>query len=727
MSRMIDAVRKSALPSNMMQFAARGALMVPPAEMIEILVYLAVHNPVFGSQAKATLAGWNVKSCLEVLANPATPKEVLNYFTDPANLGPGLLPALLENPSVGEDLLVRLARSATSEQVTILLENARVSGLRPVLEVLAGNPYLTPTLKALVQQKLSEFGSVPASSSVAETLPPLPVSEAESKTAASPETPPLPAPDAEIKTADSPETPPLPAPEAETKTAASPETPPLPAPEAESKTAASPEAPPLPAPEAESKTATSLETHSNASPEAAEKVVAEPAKEITAQADKPPAPVEATTPPPSPSAPPSPTRDSQRAPSMIDAIRKSALPSNIMQFAARGALMVSPAEMIEILVYLAKHNPVFGSQAKMTLAGWNVALCRDALANPATPREVLQYFTDPDNLRPALLSALLENPSVSDDLLLRLARSATREQVTILVDSARVCGLRPVLEVLAGNPYLTPALKTRIEEKLSMFDAPAPTSSAVAETVASAAASAAETQTATSPETPASDAVETDEERCDRFMAEHATEIAAGADKEFAPVEYIDEIAASEAEAPVAQAAAASAGGQPEGTATQKPGPTKAKKSMLSPEDQRGSALQKISRLDIKGRILLAMKGNREERSLLVRDGTRIVALAVLESPRITDSEVERFAGQKNVLEAVLRGISMKRRFIKQYPIVRNLTFNSRTPIDVALGLMKNLLTSDLRHLAGNKEVSDTVRKLATKMFRQKAATMKKS
>jgi len=58
MSRMIDAVRKSALPSNMMQFAARGALMVPPAEMIEILVYLAVHNPVFGSQAKATLAGW---------------------------------------------------------------------------------------------------------------------------------------------------------------------------------------------------------------------------------------------------------------------------------------------------------------------------------------------------------------------------------------------------------------------------------------------------------------------------------------------------------------------------------------------------------------------------------------------------------------------------------------------------------------------------------------------
>ena len=50
-----------------------------------------------------------------------------------------------------------------------------------------------------------------------------------------------------------------------------------------------------------------------------------------------------------------------------------------------------------------------------------------------------------------------------------------------------------------------------------------------------------------------------------------------------------------------------------------------------------------------------------------MRDGTKIVALAVLESPKIGDSEVEKFAGQKNVLEAVPRAIPMKRRFMKQY------------------------------------------------------------
>ena len=130
--------------------------------------------------------------------------------------------------------------------------------------------------------------------------------------------------------------------------------------------------------------------------------------------------------------------------------------------------------------------------------------------------------------------------------------------------------------------------------------------------------------------------------------------------------------------------------------------------------------MQKIAKLDIKGRIQLAMKGSKEERSILIRDGTKIVALAVLDSPKITDGEVEAFASQKNVLEAVLRGIPMKRRFAKLYPVVRNLIFNPRTPIDLSLGLMKNLLVNDLKNLSGNKEVSDTIRKLALKMFKQK-------
>jgi hypothetical protein len=120
------------------------------------------------------------------------------------------------------------------------------------------------------------------------------------------------------------------------------------------------------------------------------------------------------------------------------------------------------------------------------------------------------------------------------------------------------------------------------------------------------------------------------------------------------------------------------------------------------------------------------MKGTKEDRSILIRDSTKLVALAVLESPKVTDGEVEKFANQKNVLEAVLRQIPMKRRFVKNYGVIRNLVANPRTPLDVSLGLMKNILTADLKNLAGNKEVPDTIRKLATKMFKQKMDTTRK-
>ena len=130
--------------------------------------------------------------------------------------------------------------------------------------------------------------------------------------------------------------------------------------------------------------------------------------------------------------------------------------------------------------------------------------------------------------------------------------------------------------------------------------------------------------------------------------------------------------------------------------------------------------LQKISKLDIRGRITLAMRGSKEDRSILIRDSTKLVAIAVLESPKISDGEVEKIALQKNVLEAVLRAIPMKRRFAKNYSIMRNLVQNPRTPLDLSLGLMKNLLIHDLKNLSTNKEIPDTIRKVALRMFKQK-------
>jgi len=77
-------------------------------------------------------------------------------------------------------------------------------------------------------------------------------------------------------------------------------------------------------------------------------------------------------------------------------------------------------------------------------------------------------------------------------------------------------------------------------------------------------------------------------------------------------------------------------------------------------------------------------------------------------------------------LEAVLRQIPLKRRFTKNYIVVRNLVSNPRTPLDLGLGLMKHLQPLDLKNVSGNKEISETVRKLALKMYKQKLDSAKK-
>ena len=414
-------------------------------------------------------------------------------------------------------------------------------------------------------------------------------------------------------------------------------------------------------------------------------------------------------------------------PRMIDTIRSSMASSQVMQTAARGALSVPPPEMLEILVYLATQTKIFAERARLTLAGWDEASSRKAAGDPSTSKEVLAYMITPGNLRPTLLPALLENPAVSEQLVAELCAAASRYMLETLVKSQRVNQSKTILSSLSSNPNLNQTQSSAIAEKLASF---APSAVKEAETTT---APPHQTTVAEPPSQAANSEPGTDEatdKTTVAYLTEHAVEITAEGDKPFKPVGGLEELPSAVPElpepAPVeAKTEAVASGSQGAATAAKK-APSPVKRAYLSPEEQRGSALQKISKLGITGRIQLAMKGSKEERSLLIRDGTKIVALAVLESPKLTDGEVEKFANQKNVLEAVLRAMTLKRRFMKQYAVVRNLCNNPRTPIDVALGLIKHLMVMDLKNLAGNKEVSDTVRKMALRMFRQKSETVKK-
>ncbi len=387
-------------------------------------------------------------------------------------------------------------------------------------------------------------------------------------------------------------------------------------------------------------------------------------------------------------------------PRMIDLIRASQVPSNLMQSAARGALSAPPGETIEILVHLALHNKLFGEQARLTLAGWDEKASLAAAADPKTSAEVLGYFVSPENLRPCLLPALADNPSVAEESLDILATSGSRSIVETLLKSQRVLSSPRLLQALQSNANLRPSELGEIASKLAAL----------------------ETRRAGD-----RDATETGvpdemiESTVTKYLEENAAEVAAEKDKRFEPLGPVHEDAGGEAAASAvasAEAAGKSAAdaGKPAAAAA-----IHAKKHLVpGHEERRDSALQKIAKLDIKGRIALAMRGGKEERSILIRDSTKLVSLAVLDSPKVSETEVEGYALQKNVLEAVLRAIPLKRKFAKNYNIMRNLVFNPRTPLDLSLGLMKNLLVHDLRNLSGNKEVSDTIRKLALRMFKQK-------
>jgi hypothetical protein len=432
---------------------------------------------------------------------------------------------------------------------------------------------------------------------------------------------------------------------------------------------------------------------------------------------------------------------------MIDQVRAFKLPSNMMQFAARGALAVPPSESIEIMVYLARHNQVFGDLARMTLAGWDEKSSLAAASDPNTPQEVLDYFISPENLRPKLLPELLENPSVAEGELAKFARSASHESIEAMLQSPRIRGSAGILDSLKSNPYLNANELGEVKKLLSPAHAAgAPeageSGEKVEETGGAAVEGAAGAVTAQGGDVTESTVSEESEEPADiaeeavsSYLAEHEAEIAADWDKPFRaigtlellgadyfPVSAIAEVAASTDSNPPAPAPAGAAGATSATAGGVKAAvqPVAPKRPQAHPGPKRENTLQKINGLDVKGRIQLALKGNKEERSLLIRDGTKVVALAVLEAPKLSDGEVEKFALQKNVLEAVLRQIPLKRRFMKNYIVVRNLVSNPRTPLDLGLGLMKHLLPQDLKNISANKEISETVRKLAMKMYKQK-------
>lgn len=144
--------------------------------------------------------------------------------------------------------------------------------------------------------------------------------------------------------------------------------------------------------------------------------------------------------------------------------------------------------------------------------------------------------------------------------------------------------------------------------------------------------------------------------------------------------------------------------------------------------DQRSEKVSKrvginkqIMSLTVAEKVKLAMLGNKETRSILVKDANKLVSTAVLKNPRISDPEVVAAVHSRNISEEVLRIISNNRSWLRNYQVKCGLVNNPKTPLRIALKLINHLMLKDLKTLAKSKNVSNVISTSANNALQRKS------
>lgn len=140
---------------------------------------------------------------------------------------------------------------------------------------------------------------------------------------------------------------------------------------------------------------------------------------------------------------------------------------------------------------------------------------------------------------------------------------------------------------------------------------------------------------------------------------------------------------------------------------------------------KRQTLLQRVAKMTVAQRVQFAIKGGSDARRTLIRDSNKVVQRAVLQSPRLTDQEVEAFASMSTLTDEILRLIANNRNFRKNYAVVRNLINNPKTPLDVSLHMLPMINAIDLKRLTTNKNIPETLRSTAAKLQRTRAEQKK--
>lgn len=134
-------------------------------------------------------------------------------------------------------------------------------------------------------------------------------------------------------------------------------------------------------------------------------------------------------------------------------------------------------------------------------------------------------------------------------------------------------------------------------------------------------------------------------------------------------------------------------------------------------DDNTGLSAAQIKLLPVPARVKMARNADRQIRSILIRDANTQVAMAVMTSNSLPDSEVEMIASSRNVVPEVLAEIPKRREWIRKYSIAKALVKNPKTNLAISMKLIPRMSVRDLRELARDKNVPDGVRTTSLRLY----------
>jgi len=137
------------------------------------------------------------------------------------------------------------------------------------------------------------------------------------------------------------------------------------------------------------------------------------------------------------------------------------------------------------------------------------------------------------------------------------------------------------------------------------------------------------------------------------------------------------------------------------------------------PDESREGLVQRLAKMTMLERLKAAVKGTREMRAILIRDPNKMIAAAVLSSPKITEQEIEGIAKMANVSEDVLRIIATNRAWTKNYAVIAALSKNPKTPVGMSLNLLSRLNEGDVKALTRDRNVPEALRTAARRKVAQ--------